>query len=166
MSYDIYCYKSKLGTPDEDEASSVIEADIDKWAKKDRNPALKLAIVKALTEFNPQLIANDFHYGEIAKLPITIIEQEKSKFDHIEINHPEEDVALRLTVYDNHVFITVPYRYQGQKAEQLFHYINAYVKIIRETAGYYIYDSQTGQVFDPAENEFDGLKKYLSISNP
>ena len=46
MSYDIYCYKSKLGKPDEDEADSVIAADSDKWAKKDRNPALKLAIVE------------------------------------------------------------------------------------------------------------------------
>ena len=33
-----------------------------------------------------------------------------------------------------------------------------------ETAGYFIYDPQTGQVFDPAEKEFDGLNKYLSVS--
>lgn len=39
--------------PDEDEADAVIEADNDKWAKKDRDPNTKLAIVKALIQFNP-----------------------------------------------------------------------------------------------------------------
>jgi hypothetical protein len=43
-------------------------------------------------------------------------------------------VASRIIVYDNHVFLTVPYWYKGQKAEQLFGYIKAYIKIIRETA--------------------------------
>jgi hypothetical protein len=49
MSYDIYLYKSKAGRPDEDEADQVIEADNDKWAEKEINPYIKLAIVKALT---------------------------------------------------------------------------------------------------------------------
>jgi hypothetical protein len=52
MSYDIYCYKSKIGKPDEDEADSVIEADNDKWAKKDKDAATKLALVKNLIEFD------------------------------------------------------------------------------------------------------------------
>lgn len=163
MSYDLYCYRSKLGKPDGNEADAVIEGDTDKWSKKDKDPAMKLAIVKALTAFNPRLEAFDFHYGEVAKLTVSIIEQEKNKFDHIEINHPEDDLALRLIVYDNHVFFTVPYWYKGQKAEQLFGYIKAYIKIIRETAGYFIFDPQTGKVFDPAETQFDGLGKYLSI---
>lgn len=163
MSYDLYCYKSKLGKPDYAEVDPIIEADNDKWAKKEKNPAMKLAIVKALTEYNPQLEAFDFHYGEIAKLTVAIIEKGGNKFDHIEINHSEGDLALRMTVYDNHVFITVPYGDRGQKAGQLFGYIKAYIKIIRETAGYFIFDPQTGRVFDPAETEFDGLGKYLSV---
>jgi len=163
MSYDLYCYKSKLGKPDNTEADSVIEADNDKWAKKEKNPAMKLAIEKALTEYNPQLEAFDFHYGEIAKLTVATIEEAGHKFDHIEINHPEGDLALQITVYDNHVFITVPYGDRGQKAEKLFEWIKAYIKVIRETAGYFIFDPQTGRVFDPGETEFDGLGKYLSV---
>jgi hypothetical protein len=163
MSYDLYFYRSKIGNPDEAEADSVIEADKNKWAKKEKNPAMKLAIVKALMACNPRLEAFDFHYGEIAKLTEATIEEARDKFDHIEINHPEEDLALQINVYDNHVFLTIPYWYQGPKAEQLFEYIKAYIKIIRETAGYFISDPQTGQVFDPVETEFDGLGKYLSV---
>ncbi|MBL0135958.1 MAG: hypothetical protein IPP79_19260 [Chitinophagaceae bacterium] len=33
-----------------------------------------------------------------------------------------------------------------------------------ETAGYFVFDPQIGEVFDPAENDFDGLNKYLSVS--
>jgi hypothetical protein len=164
MSYDIYLYKSKAGRPDEDEADQVIEADNDKWAEKEINPYIKLAIVKALTEFNPTLQAFDFHYGDIAKLSVNTIEEEQNKFDHIEINTSEGFAAVRLTVYNNHVFITVPYWYQGDDAKQLFKDIKSYIKIIRETAGYFVSDPQTGQVFDPAENNFEGLDKYLSIS--
>lgn len=164
MSYDIYLYKSKIGRPDENEADAVIEADNDKWAKKEINPQIKLAIIKALIQYNPRLQAFDFHYGDITKLSVKIIEEEKSKFDHIEINTPEEDAAVRLIVYDNHVFITVPYWYQGEDAKQLFKDIKSYIKIIRETAGFFVQDPQTGQVFDPAEKNFEGLNKYLSVS--
>ena len=84
MSYDLYCYRSRLGKPDEAEADSVIITDNDKWVKKEKDPAMKLAIVRALTAYNPRLEA-------------------------------------------------------------------------------IVNDPQTGQVFDPAEIEFDGLDKYLSV---
>ncbi len=74
-------------------------------------------------------------------------------------------MAIQITVYDNHVCFSVPYWYQGQKAEQLFDQLRAYIKIIWETAGYFVSDPQTGEVFDPAEKEFDGLEKYLSVSD-
>lgn len=163
MSYDLYCYRSKLGKPNEAEAESVIEADNDKWTKKEKSSAMKLAIVKALIAYNPRLEAFDFHYGDIAKLTVSTIEQEKNKFDHIEINHPEDDVAMRILVYDNHVYITVPYGERGQRAKQIIDYIKAYIKIIRDAAGYFISDPQTGQVYDPKETEYDGLGKYLSV---
>lgn len=164
MSYDLYCYRSKLGKPDEDEADAVIEADTNKWAKKEKDAATKLAIVKALTEYNPKLEAFDFEYGEIAKLTVAIIEQEKNKFGHIEINAGEDESAIRLTVYDNHVYITVPFGYKKDEARKVFDDMKSYIKIIRQTAGYFIYDPQTGRVFDPAENEFEGIDNYLRAS--
>lgn len=164
MSYDIYCYRSKTGIPDDEEADSIIEADNDKWADKDRDANTKLSIVKALTNYNPRLEAFDFDYGEIAKLTATTIEEAKNKFDHIELNTREGDISVQLTVYDNHVFITVPYWYKGVEATKLFQDLKTYIKIIRETAGYFVFDPQSGQAFDPAENGFDGLEKYLLVS--
>ena len=164
MSYDIFCYKSKIGSPDLEEADSVIEADNENLATKDKDAATKLAIVKALTEFNSRLEAFDFDYGEIAKLTASTIEEAKNKFDHIELNTPDGDIAIQLTVYDNHVYINVPYWHKGNDATKLFQDIKSYIKIIREIAGYFVFDPQTGQVFDPAEKGFKGLDKYLSVS--
>ena len=164
MSYDIFCYRSKLGTPDEDEASSVIDSDNDDWVKRDRDASGKLSLVKALQEHNPRLQAFDFDYGEIAKLTASTIEEAKNKFDHIELTPSEGDLAIQLTVFDNHVHINSPYWYQGDQAKKLFTEITSYIKVIRDTAGYYVYDPQTGEVFDPAKDSFDGLAKYLSVS--
>ena len=164
MSYDIYCYKSKTGIPDVGEADSVIEADTDRWATKDRDAESKLAIVKALKKYNPRLEAFDFDYGEIANLTSSTIEEAKNKFNHIELNTREGDISVQLTVYDNHVFITVPYWYKGEEANKLFQDLKAYIKIIRETAGYFVSDPQSGHTFDPVENAFEGLAKYLSVS--
>jgi len=164
MSYDIYLYKSKTGIPDEDEPNAIIGADMDKWAEKEINALIKLSIVKALTEHDPRLEALDFHYGDISKLSLKTIEEEKNKFDHIEINTSDGDFIVTIIVYDNHIFITTPYFHTGANAQELFKGIHSYIRIIRETAGYFVYDPQTGQAFDPAENNFDGLNKYLSVS--
>lgn len=164
MSYDLYCYKSKLGFPNEEEADSVIEADMDKWATKEKDAVTKLAIVKAIVSKNQRLQATDFHYGDITKLSPSIIEKETKKCNHIAIFDASEETSVELTVYDNHVFITVPYCSIGKQAVQLFKDINDYVKIINETAGYFVFDPQSGKVFDPKDTALDGLNKYLSIS--
>ena len=101
MSYDLYCYKSKIGKPDESEADLVIETDTDKWAKKDTDPVGKLAVLRALINYDPKLIFSDFHYGEITELTPAIIESEKKKFDHIELTVPEGEISIRLIIYDN-----------------------------------------------------------------
>jgi hypothetical protein len=60
--------------------------------------------------------------------------------------------------------LSIFHAYQGRKAGEIFGYLKAYIKIIGQTAGYFVCDPQTGKVFDPAQEEFDGLNKYLSVS--
>ena len=74
-------HESNLGKRDEEEANSVIETDMNKWVKKERNAATKLAIVQALTAHNSQLEAIDYDYRDIVKLTPTIIEEAENKFD-------------------------------------------------------------------------------------
>jgi len=162
MSYDIYCYKSKLDRPDLDEAIAVIEIDEDEVVISD--PETKLRIAKALIDYNPRLESFDFDYEEIAKFRGLNVDQAKEAFDHIELNTPEGDFATQITIFDNNVSITVPYWYSGNESNEVFNMIQEYAKIIRKTAGYFVYDPQTEQVLDPLTENIVGLNVYQNTT--
>src|SRR4051812_24569603 len=132
MSYDLYCYKSKLGRPDVEEVQSAIE--VDEGNEVEADPETKLKIARALIDHNPRLDSFEFDYNEIAKLQGMSVEDAKKKFDHIELNTPEGDLATQITIFDNNVSITVPYWYSGNKSEEVFKKVKDYTKIIRQTA--------------------------------
>jgi hypothetical protein len=162
MSYDLYCYKSQLGRPDLEEAQAAIEVDEDNEVEAE--PETKLKIAMALIDYNPALESFEFDYEEIARLQGTSVEEAKEKFDHIELNTPEGGLATQITIFDNNVSITVPYWYSGDKAEEVFKKITAYTKIIRQIAGYFVYDPQTENAYDPLTQDFDGLTIYQSMT--
>ena len=162
MSYDIYCYKSKLDRPDLEEAQAAIEIDEDEEVVSD--PETKLKIAKALIDYNPRLESFEFDYEEIAKLQGTSVDEAKEAFDHIELNTPEGDLATQITIFDNNVSISVPYWYSGDKATEVFNKISNYTKIIRQTAGYFVYDPQIDKVFDPLTENIFGLDVYKSMT--
>jgi hypothetical protein len=163
MSYDIYCYKSKLDRPDLEEAQAAIEVDEDEETISD--PDTKLKIAKALIDYNPRLESFGYDYDEIAKLQGTSIDEVKKTFDHIELNTPEGDLATQITIFDNNVSITVPYWYSGDKATEVFNKISDYAKVIRRTAGYFVYDPQTDKVFDPLTENIFGFDVYESMTD-
>ncbi|MFT3823972.1 MAG: hypothetical protein QM731_08625 [Chitinophagaceae bacterium] len=150
MSYDIYCYQSHLGKPDLEEALAAIEI-IDEENRSATDPTIKVAIAKALKDYNPRLEQFEFDYEQIARLQGINIEEAKKNFNHIELNTPEGDLATQITVFDNNVSINIPYWYTGEQSEKVFKQVAAYTKIIRQTAGYFVYDPQTESAYDPLE---------------
>lgn len=163
MSYDIFCYRSKSGNPNEEEADEIIETDDDKWSKKEKDAVKKMAAVKALVGCDPELKAWDFHYGDITQLDLAIIEAEAKRFNRIQIDVSEYP-ELSLTVYNNHVLISLPYGCERNKAEKIFDSIKLYVNTLRDMDSYFVVDPQTGACFDPNIHQFDGLRKYLSVT--
>ena len=163
MSYDIFCYKSNLGRPDIDEASKVIEDDNDIWVKKPYNFETKTAIEKALLTYDSCL--EGFAYSYLAKTKNKSVDDIKKDFQKFELNTKQGDIEIHIEIFDYHVAITIPFVYQGDKAKIVFEKLKAYIKIIRETAGYFVYDPQLGETTDPIESHFEGLQKYLSVSN-
>lgn len=162
MSYDIYCYKSELCRPDIEEAQMALEVDDETETYSD--PETKLKIAKALIEFNPRLESFDFDFKEIAKLQGTAIDEAKKEFSHIELNPPDGDLAIQIIIFDNNVSITVPYWYSGEKEVEVFNKISEYTKIIRQTAGYFVYDPQSDEVFDPLVDNIFGQDIYQDMN--
>jgi hypothetical protein len=159
MGYHLYCYKSKLGWPDLKEARQVIEMkEADNTIVPD--PATKLKIAGALISYNPRLEGEGFEYDELAKLLGTTIEEAREQFDHMELNTPEGDLNTQITIFDNIVSFEVPYLYRGAEADEVFANIDRYTKIIAHAAGYFVYDPQTGHVYDPSSTDFEGVQVY------
>ncbi|MEP7108578.1 MAG: hypothetical protein ABI760_11360 [Ferruginibacter sp.] len=165
MSYDLYCYKSHLGRPDLKEAQTLYEVDeLEDENEIESDPGAKLKITEALLDFNPRLESFDFDYNVIAELRKISVDEEKEQFDYIELNTPEGDLATQITIFDNSVSITIPYWYSGDKAKDVFNKINQYTKIIRQTAGYFVYDPQSENVYDPMVDRFNGLSIYTNMT--
>lgn len=161
MSYDIHCYQSKIGKPDLEEAQESME--IDDSESKEQS-AVKFDIARALIDFNPRLEAFKLDYNEIAKLHRISVEEAKEQFNYIELNPPDGDLVIQITINNHNVSLTIPYWYGGDQARQVFKYLMEYLKIIRKTAGYFVYDPQTDQVFDPLTTDLEGFDIYLQTT--
>ena len=154
MSYDIYCYRSKLDNPSLDEAQAALEIDESREASFDSEEKWKIA--KALLDYNPSLETSEFVSNCISRTYEGIIENVNDSIDHIELNEKSTDLALQISIFDDNVCISTPYWYSGDEAERLFEKVSEYTKIIRKSVGYFVYDPQTDKVFDPLiESLFD-----------
>ncbi len=166
MSYDVTCYRSKIGRPDAEEAEMLMELDEhgEHVLKPSADANDKIKITQALLDFNPRLENFDFDFDEIAKLQGISVDEAKRQFSHIELNPPEGDFAIQITVSDHDVWISFPYWYKGQELTEVFTRVHAYTTIINEVAGYYVYDPQTGRAFDPKVEDFDGQAIYAKMT--
>ena len=165
MSYDVYCYQPQSDAPDAKEAQALIKSE-EGAARRDDDEArsIKRKIADALLKYNPRLEPFNVDHNEVAKLMKKTYEQAKAQWNHIELNPPEGDLAIQLEIHWDHVSLTIPYWYTGAKADQVFEQLSAYLRIIREAAGFFAYDPQTNRAFDPQREEFGEHGEYDRIA--
>lgn len=160
MSYFLYCYKSELGWPDLKEAKKVVDV---KEGEQQRtaNDNIKRVIANALMQYNPTLESPEIDIEELAELQGISVEDARREFNQVEMNTPEGELSTQITIFDNIVIVAVPLWYKDEHAEAVFQKVDAYTKVIRRVAGYFVYDPQTGYVYDPSLADFDSLLVYL-----
>jgi len=157
MSYDIYCYKSPSNSLNTDEVDSIIESDQNRYVFSDKVPSYKERAIALLKAYNPRLTSS--------QITSQSEREDRKIIRHVELNPAVGDPIIQVTVYDNHVFFSIPYWYEGAEAEKLMGILKGYIRVLREELGFFVYDPQTGEVYDPAENDYDGLEKYLEVGN-
>jgi len=166
MSYDLYCYRSSSGVPSKTEAEATVDAF--NAAEEAGTPSQTFAdkkekLATALIKHNPRLERFKFDYDKIAE-SLKISEHEaRERYQHVELNTPEGDLAVQLIVYDEHVDISIPYWYEGIKADQVFSELSGYLRVIRQTAGFFAYDPQTAVAFDPVQTELRDHLQYDKV---
>jgi len=160
MSYILYCYKSELGWPDLKEAKKVVDVK-EGEQQRTENDNIKRVIANALMQYNPTLESPEIDIEELAELQGISIEEARREFNQVEMNTPEGELSTQITIFDNIVIVTVPLWYKDEDAEAVFQKVDAYTKVVRRVAGYFVYDPQTGYVYDPSLADFDSLLVYL-----
>jgi hypothetical protein len=167
MSYDLYCYRPSTDVPDLSEAEALVEAITEaeeSGIAREPESSTRDAVVAALLKHNPRLEKFHFDHAEIAS-DLKISESEaRARFQYAELNPPEGDRAIQLTVHADHVFISIPYWYQSDAVDAVIEELSGYLRVIRETAGYFVYDPQMSAVFDPRQSGFEGRATYLRVT--
>ncbi len=162
MSYDLHCYKSKLGHPDLAEAQEGIELDEDEGFAKitAKQKVLMDKVATALRTYNPKLEFGEKDFAAIAEMESSTIEEVKEKYADIELNTPDDELATQISIFGSVITVVVPYWYSDNRAELVFQKVHEYTKIIYQTTGYFVYDPQTETAYDPTKEEFNGLDIY------
>jgi hypothetical protein len=162
MSYDVYCYRSSSSLLDATEAQALVEAmnEAEEAGETRGTSGTKEKITAALVEYNPRLEPFKFDYSKIAQSRNISEDEARARYQHVELNPPEGDLAIQLTVYDDHVFLAIPYWYSGSKADHAFSQLSEYLRIISNASGFFAYDPQTGVAFDPSQKELSDHQRY------
>lgn len=167
MSYDLYCYRPTSEAPSIEEARAIVEAEEVTSGESSEGAESKLlreTMVNALRTENPRLEVFPFDYDAIAKIRNISREEARAQMSYVELNPPEGDLASQLSVYADHVDITVPYWYTGEKSKAVFQQMNNYLRAVRTVAGFFVYDPQTDRAFDPEIEDFGEHGQYDRIS--
>ena len=166
MSYDVYCYRAESGTPDVEEAEAFIE-EIEEQEEAGgsavASSVTREAIVAALLGHNPRLERFEFDYRQIAAIRKISESEARARYQYAQLTPPEGDLAIQLTVHEDHVFISIPYWYKGGAADPVFSALTGYVRVIGETVGFFVYDPQTGKAFDPQNADFRDHSEYERV---
>ena len=166
MSYDLYCYRSQSAEPDVEEARRIVDsfnADEEAGQIRSGDRELKERIAAALIQQNPRLERFDFDYRAIAESDKISEEQARARYQHIELNPPEGDLAIQLFIHNDHAFITMPYWYKGEDADRLFSTVMDYLRVLNKVAGLFAYDPQTDKAFDPQNVVVLGHSEYDKV---
>lgn len=155
MSYDLYCYKQNTSSPSLKDASRFLkDLNNSNTRKEIKSPAIKNTIVAGLIKANPRFEKFSLDYDKIAEFENSTIEEAKAKYTYIELNLPECDSAIQITVEDDYVHISIPYWYGDGQSKPVFKELIEYLRIIQNIAGYMVYDPQTSRFFDPVNEEY------------
>lgn len=166
MSYDFYSYRPRTDQPNTQEAEKIISSEEDAEFRDDAEAReFKERIASAFLSFETQLTQFEFDYTEIARSMNASEEEAKRRWNHVELNPPENGLAIQIQINWEYVSYTIRYWYTGDKAAEVFLKLRDYLKLAREEAGFFAFDPQQGRAFDPnIEGMTPNTSEYTRIS--
>lgn len=152
VSYDLHLYRSARGLPDADEAFALFEAQESETDQPVDAAGLITAetIVAAILSIDPTL--ERFQPPEpTAALPI-------------ELNTPDGDRdALQISVFADGVSVSIATGHRPKRARRIFARFDRCARAVHQAAGYFVFDPQCEQAWDPTQSAADPDAVYLPM---
>lgn len=117
-------------------------------------------VVAALRASNPNLHPFVFDFADIAKLQEISESEARLRFQHVELNGPDDGNGIQITVYGTWASVTVPYWHQGPRAEIVWDEIWGYLRILSSVGGFQAYDPQLDRPLDLAIDRSEVILGY------
>ncbi|MGD0912223.1 MAG: hypothetical protein ABR928_10015 [Terracidiphilus sp.] len=154
MSYDVYAYPPDSPAPSKGQAEAFLRSlEItpgyvpEPWTEQEIERRER--VVAALLEKNPRLRRSEFNFAFMARRRKITEVKARARYQHAELTPPQEDLAMQVTIWRDHAFISVPFGFRGGERKLVFDQMLGYLRAIRQAAGYFAYDRQAGVAFDP-----------------
>jgi len=164
MSYDLYSYRPSVATPSREDALAVISPEEDAtFRNDDKARAIKQRIAAALIERNYRLERFEIDFARVCESQNISLEAARARLNHIELNPPDGELAIQLTIHWNHVSLEFPYWYSGSQRDAVFNLALEYLQLIKKVEGFFAYDPQTDAAFDPKDIESLDHSEYSRI---
>lgn len=165
MGYDVYSYRPLSAVPSAEEAERILQSEEDATFRDDEEARrIKREIAEALRKYNPRLEPYKVDHHAVAKMLGVSYEQALARWNHIELNPPDDDLATQMWVYWDHVLFSIPYWYTGATAEQVFAQLSGYLRVLSDACGFFAYDPQTNRAFDPASEDIRDHAEYNRVA--
>lgn len=165
MSYDLWSFQTE---PKQDPLAT-IEAILDRDdeeldpARSEQAEALERRVVEVLASRKCRLIPRFPDFRKIARRDGIPIREARRIHRYVEMDVPGRDEGIRVTVYGDHVQITVPYWHHGAKAKVVFTRIIRYLRALHDQCGFAAYDPQTSCILNRSEDFDVALNHYLIV---
>jgi hypothetical protein len=161
MTYDIFCYKPITAEPSIHEAQRIIYAgDGFPPLQRSPDPEEKWNIAAALLRFDPRLRPANLDPEKVKEMAIDA--KEKTKHGYLQLSIHDAHDSIQISIHADSVGITIPYWFEEDDVGRVISLLSAYLRVISETVGYFVYDPQVEAAFDPLKTDFRKLHAYAA----
>lgn len=166
MSYDLHLIVRSSGTDLLQTRRADLASDNDELnpgppvpEKEERKRNLADRLLRA----NPDFEEFAFGFAEIANAYGCTESEARERFRHIELNGPDDDNGIQITLYDDSADIAVPYWHDSDAAHCVFEEVWQYLTILAEHGGFEVYDPQLDRMLDLANDRGEVTMTYSRV---
>jgi hypothetical protein len=163
LSYDLYLVQAPPAASDAEIAHLALvaaetdlpSAPLDGSSRRNRD-----VLVDAVRAANPSLEPFAFDFAAIAKSEGITADEARERFQHVELNGPEDGNGIQITVFGKWATVTVPYWHHGPTADSVWSEIWRYLEVLSSVGDLRIYDPQLDRQLDLATDRAEVVRTY------